>query len=132
MKNTLFKQAGFTLLEIMISVTIFGIVSIVCLNSYILSAKHISLLNENQNKNLLARWKIEELRIEAQEIEDDKGIFPQPFENYEWEISLSDLVITDTEYEVEYIPYKLKILNGKNDFEVIMPFIKTSTGESLE
>ncbi len=112
----------------MIALAIFAIAAMVCLDGFIMSVRHIRLLNENKTKGLLARWKIEELRIENEKLEEGSGIFPQPFEEYEWEISLSDIIITDTEYDVSFVPYRLEIKSGKDDFEILIPFVKTETG----
>jgi len=121
-------EKGFTLLEVLIALAIFAIAGMVCLEGYLLSVKHVRLLNDNKNNAILARWKVEELRMEDKKIEADNGIFPQPFEGYSWEISLSDVSIADTEYDVIFVPYSLNISNGKSEYEEVVPFIKIESG----
>ena len=127
MKNITCKR-GFTLLEIMIALTIFAIAAIVCLNGYLVSSSNIKSLSPRMNNSMLARWKVEELRTEDREAEEGEGIFPQPFEEYEWRMFLSDEVITDTEYGVLFIPYKVSVSGQKSSFETIVPFIKSEAG----
>jgi len=127
MKNITCKR-GFTLLEIMIALTIFAIAAIVCLNGYLVSSSNIKSLSQRMNNSMLARWKVEELRTEDREAEEGEGIFPQPFEEYEWRMFLSDEVITDTEYGVSFIPYKVSVSGQKSSFETIVPFIKSEAG----
>lgn len=129
MNYTVFKhKKGFTLLEVMIALAVFAVAGMVCLETYLMSLRHVHMINQEKKHLLLARWKIEEMRIGKEDIGEKDGIFPQPFENYEWEISLSDTIITDTEYDVTFIPYKLKIIWDEGEYPVTTPFIKTEAG----
>jgi len=122
-------KKGFTLLEAMIALAIFAVVGMACLETYLMSARHAYIINREQKHLLLARWKIEELRVEGTEdVGEKNGIFPQPFENYEWEVSLSDISIADTEYDVTFVPYNLKVSWEGGEYTLTTPFIKAESG----
>jgi prepilin-type N-terminal cleavage/methylation domain-containing protein len=122
-------KRGFTLLEAMIALAIFAVVGMACLETYLISARHTYMINQDKKHLLLARWKIEELRAEgAEDVGEKNGIFPQPFEDYEWEVYLSDISITDTEYDVTFIPYGLKVFWDGGEYTLMTPFVKTEAG----
>ena len=128
--NSICFKKGFTLLEAMIALSIFAIVGMVCLETYLVSIKNVQLMSLDKKHVLLARWKIEELRMDASDIEEgESGIFPQPFEDYEWEILLSDLSISETGYNVAFVPYSVRILRGNEEYVSLTPFVKILAGE---
>jgi prepilin-type N-terminal cleavage/methylation domain-containing protein len=117
---------GFTLLEVLIALAIFAIVGTVSLQIYLSSVRHVQITTEQKNSILLSTLKIEELKIEMEEgVKEDSGSFDEPFENYEWSLKLSDLSITDTEYDLIFIPYKLILDSGNIRFSTLTPFLQT-------
>ncbi|HOK56952.1 MAG TPA: prepilin-type N-terminal cleavage/methylation domain-containing protein [bacterium] len=118
-----FKK-GFTFLEIMIAVGIFGIVSIVCITNYLICLKEIKIVNDKIKMVILAEQKIEELKLKNEEIKEEEGNFNDPDSDYIWEIKLSDIVIYDTEENIELIPYKLTIKSQHDYYSLIIPFLK--------
>jgi len=126
-KNTSFKR-GFTFLEIMMAIAIFGIVGIVCIQTYLMVIKQIKSVSDMEKLIIIANSKIEELKTE-EEIEEKSGIFPEPFENYEWELKLSDRTIPDTEIGIVFTPFILEIKWNGNSYSVISPFVKSEKEE---
>ena len=126
-KNTSFKR-GFTFLEVMIAIAIFGIVGIVCIQTYLMVIKQIKSVSDMEKVIIVANSKIEELKTE-EEIEEKSGIFPEPFENYEWELKLSDKTIQDTEIGIVFTPFTLEIKWNGNSYSVISPFVKSEKEE---
>lgn len=119
-----FIKNGFTFLEIMIAIGIFGIVSIVCLENYFLSLKKIKIVNDEVKFLILKEMKVEQLKIENEEIEETKGVFDPPYSEYEWEIGISDVVISDTEEEINMRPYKLTIYGPEGEYSFLLPYLK--------
>lgn len=126
-KNTSFKR-GFTFLEVMIAIAIFGIVGIVCIQTYLMVIKQVKSVSDMEKVIIVANSKIEELKTE-EEIEEKSGIFPEPFENYEWELKLSDKTIQDTEIGIVFTPFTLEIKWNGNSYSVISPFVKSEKEE---
>ena len=122
-KNTSFKR-GFTFLEVMIAIAIFGIVGIVCIQTYLMVIKQVKSVSDMEKVIIVANSKIEELKTE-EEIEEKSGIFPEPFENYEWELKLSDKTIQETEIGIVFTPFTLEIKWNGNSYSVISPFVKS-------
>jgi prepilin-type N-terminal cleavage/methylation domain-containing protein len=115
---------GFTLLEIMIAIGIFGIVSIACLTNHLISLKNIKIANDKIKILILAEQKIEELKIKK-EIKEGSGNFEQPYSDYIWNIELSDIIIFDTYENIELKPYKLVIESQNESYSLILPFLKS-------
>ena len=126
-KNTRFKR-GFTFLEVMIAIAIFGIVGIVCIQTYLMVIKQVKSVSDMEKVIIVANSKIEELKTE-EEIEEKSGIFPEPFENYEWELKLSNKTIQDTEIGIVFTPFTLEIKWNGNSYSVISPFVKSEKEE---
>ncbi len=114
---------GFTLLEIMISIGIFGIVAIVCLTNYLISLKNIKVANDKVKILILAQQKIEELKMKK-EVKEELGNFEETFFNFIWKVELSDTVIFDTYENIEMKPYKLIIESPNESYTLILPFLK--------
>jgi type II secretion system protein I len=128
--NKMMGKKGFTLLETLIGISIFAVVGIVCLQAYLLSATHLKMLEDTKTAMFLAERKIEEIRLEStSKQEEGEGIFPQPFENYEWEMHLSSSTLLDTLTEVILIPYEIKVKWQGNYFVTVGPFIKKEQEE---
>ena len=116
----------------MIAIAIFAIAGITSLESYLLTMRHMQIITEDKNLNLLSRAKIEELKNEDDAVEEGRsGGFDAPFEKYTWTIELSDLIISDTEYGITFIPYKLRITTESGDYTMVTPFLKTEEEETL-
>jgi prepilin-type N-terminal cleavage/methylation domain-containing protein len=120
-----FKK-GFTFLEIMIAVGIFGIVATVCLTSYLICLKNIKIVNDKIKMIILAEQKLEELKMKNEEIKEEEGNFNEPDSEYMWKIELTDIVISDTENDIELIPYKLTVRNQTDSYSLIIPFLKSN------
>ncbi|MCM8760208.1 MAG: prepilin-type N-terminal cleavage/methylation domain-containing protein [Candidatus Omnitrophica bacterium] len=130
MKKIKLSNAGLTLLEVMIGLAIFAIAGIAALQSCLVSTRYIQIVNDEKNLVLLSRIKLEELKTGITDIEKEKnGRFPAPFQNYRWEIELADITITDTEYGVTFIPYKLTIETHGNEYSTLTSFLKLGEKE---
>ena len=118
------NKKGFTLLECMIAIGIFAIISVVCLQMYIMEIKKVKIMNEKQIFLQLAQSKIEQLLIENKKIEEGEGEFESPFADYRWEITLSDITFNDTEEDIEITPFVLKIHYDDESFSYYIPVAK--------
>ena len=118
------NKQGFTLLECMIAIGIFAIISVVCLQMYIMEIKKVKIMNEKQIFLQLAQSKIEQLLIENKKIEEGEGEFETPFADYRWEITLSDTTFNDTEENIEITPFILKVHYNNETFSYYIPVAK--------
>jgi len=118
------NKKGFTLLECMIAIGIFAIISVVCLQMYIMEIKKVKIMNEKQIFLQLAQSKIEQLLIENKKIEEGEGEFESPFTDYRWEITLSDTTFNDTEEDIEITPFILKVHYNNETFSYYIPVAK--------
>jgi prepilin-type N-terminal cleavage/methylation domain-containing protein len=131
--NTFRSDNGFTLLEVLIALAIFSVVGMVSLQTYLTSIRHVQIVNEEKVYTLLSMSKIEELKIEMTDtVEEEDGVFPEPYEEYEWSLELSDLSIADTEYGITFIPYELTLRRGETRFSTITPFLKVEEEGTVE
>ncbi|MDD3726436.1 MAG: prepilin-type N-terminal cleavage/methylation domain-containing protein [Candidatus Ratteibacteria bacterium] len=127
MKKVIIYRRGFTLLEVMIGLAIFAVAGIVALRTCLLATRHIQLINDEKNLLLLSRVKIEEFKTGIVDIETEtNGVFPPPFEAYQWEIELTDITITDTEYGVVFTPYKLTVRTDNSEYSTLTGLLKYS------
>jgi general secretion pathway protein I len=98
------KASGFTLLEVMVALSIIAIVLVSLLIS---QSQGVSLLDEtkfNTTAALLAQKKISE--IEAKKDDDltaDSGDFGDDFPNYFWEINIQDVSFSGAEAFTKYL-----------------------------
>ncbi len=120
-------KSGFTFLEIMISIGIFGIVAVACLTGYLTSLKSIKSVNDKILALILSEQKIEELKMNNGEINEEEGIFPES--EFKWRIELSDITLYDTIEEIEFIPYRLVIEGPSESYNFILPFLKIQKKE---
>lgn len=133
MKNTVHSENGFTLLEVLVALSIFAVAGMVSLQAYLSSVRHVQIMTEEKNYLLLSALKIEEFKMEIEEVEEEStGVFPEPFEGYEWSLELSDTTIIDTELGMTFIPYKLTVNQGNREFSTLAPFLKTIEEESTQ
>lgn len=122
-----FYSYGFTLLEVMIALSIFAIVAVVSLRVCLLSTGHIQTVNERKNLILLADAKAEEYKAGILDIEaESSGMFQFPFENYEWEATLTDITIADTEYGITFTPYRITVRKDGSEYSIITGLFKIS------
>ena len=96
MKKIKCSNAGLTLLEVMIALSIFAIAGIAGLQSCLVSTRHIQIVNDEKNLVLLSRIKLEELKTG----------------------------ITDTEYGVTFTPYKLTVKTQGGEYSTLTGFLK--------
>jgi len=118
------NKNGFTLLECIIAIGIFGIIAVVCFEMYFMEIKKVKILSEKQVLLQLAQSKAEQLLIENEEIKEENGEFESPFSDYTWEIKLSDISYSDTENDFEITPYILIVKYQNNFISYFIPFAK--------
>ncbi|MBW1691929.1 MAG: prepilin-type N-terminal cleavage/methylation domain-containing protein [Deltaproteobacteria bacterium] len=97
------KISGFTLLEVMIAVTIIAIVLVAVFGS---QSQSLSLANDakfNTTAALLAQRKMAEVEIgNFQDLSSSSGDFGEDFPEYQWELTVSEVPLPGTG-EVEYL-----------------------------
>jgi len=118
------NKNGFTLLECIIAIGIFGIIAVVCFEMYFMEIKKVKILNEKQIFLQLAQSKTEQFLIENEKIEEKSGEFEMSFSEYTWEIKLSDITYLDTENDIEITPYILIVKNKNDSILYFLPFAK--------
>jgi len=118
------NKNGFTLLECIIAIGIFGIIAVVCFEMYFMEIKKVKILNEKQIFLQLAQSKTEQFLIENEKIEEKSGEFEMSFSEYTWEIKLSDITYLDTENDIEITPYILIVKNKNDSISYFLPFAK--------
>ncbi|MCM8818258.1 MAG: type II secretion system GspH family protein [Candidatus Omnitrophica bacterium] len=116
------SKNGFTFLEIMIAIGLFGIVVITCLSNYLTCIKNIKVINDKIYALILTNQKIQEMKINHEEIKEDTGVFSNS--DFIWTIELSENIIYDTITNIEFIPYKLTIEGPYISYVSILPFLK--------
>jgi general secretion pathway protein I len=95
-----FRQVGlgFTLLEVMIAISIIAITLVTVFGS---QSQSISLANEakfNTNAALLAQSKMAEIEaINLDDVTSDSGDFGENFPNYSWALTVSDVSFVDAD-----------------------------------
>lgn len=100
------KQAGFTLVEVMLSVVILGSGLALVANSYLVALRGINSTQSNIQAALLARDKFTELEILSLENSglspsSSAGDFSEGGKNYSWELDVSD--ISQPDYISKYL-----------------------------
>ena len=92
MKVKLKPNAGFTLLEIMVSISIISIVLVAVYRMHIQTIAMNSSVKFYTTAPLLAHGKIAELEINpSDELTDDSGNFGEEFSGYRWNLSIDDI-----------------------------------------
>lgn len=92
MKVELKPAAGFTLLEIMVSISIISIVLVAVYRMHIQTIAMNSSVKFYTTAPLLAHGKIAELEINpSDELTDDSGNFGEEFSGYRWNLSIDDI-----------------------------------------
>ena len=85
-------NAGFTLLEIMVSISIISIVLVAVYRMHIQTIAMNSSVKFYTTAPLLAHGKIAELEINpSDELTDDSGNFGEEFPGYRWNLSIDDI-----------------------------------------
>ncbi|NLG11633.1 MAG: prepilin-type N-terminal cleavage/methylation domain-containing protein [Elusimicrobia bacterium] len=129
MSKTIFSKRGLTLLEVMIALSIFAIAGTVALNTCFIASRHMQIINDEKNLILLAKVKTEECELGITDIERERnGSFPEPYQEYLWEIALTDIAITDTEYNITFSPYKLTVKSPHGEYSVLSGFVQSKEG----
>jgi general secretion pathway protein I len=92
------KYRGFTLLEVMIAVTIIAIVLVAVLGS---QSQSLSLANDakfNTTAALLAQTKMAEVETEnSLDLSSTSGDFGEDFPEYQWEVNVSEVPLLGVE-----------------------------------
>lgn len=96
--------SGFTLLEVMVAMSIIAIALTALLTS---QSQSISLAGEakfNTTAALLARSKMEEIEIKSgDDLISDTGDFGDDFPDYSWEMNVEDVTFPDVEEFTDYL-----------------------------
>jgi len=118
-------KKGFTFLEVMISIVMFGIGAIVCLDNYLINIRNSKVIKETQLAILLAERKVEEFKLNPEESKEGKGIFPAPYDNYQWELSFTEKVLGETEKLECELAY-LEIFWEDGNIKMLVPVVKSN------
>ena len=91
-RRVLKPDAGFTLLEIMVSISIIAIVLVAVYRMHIQTIAMNSSIKFYTTAPLLAHGKIAELEINpSKKLTDDSGNFGEAFPGYRWSLSIDDI-----------------------------------------
>jgi len=87
--------------------------------------KNARILQETQISILLAENKVEEFKLipEEEGISEKSGVFPSPYDNYQWEVSFTDLIISETE-QLEYKAGFLTVMWSRGNVKFIIPVLE--------
>ena len=133
------NNSGFTLLEIIIALTILGISMGVILSSFSTSLKNIRVISEYDLASFLAQSKMEET-LSLQEIEEDDEVgYFEEFPNFSWERVIEEMELPEDEgqpYPEEYAErenfikmYKITVIvswkRGENKKSYKLTTVKT-------
>lgn len=91
------NKKGFTLLEAMISVGIFAIAGLICLQNFLLNLRNLKVVQETQTAVLLSQKKLAEMSLEPESVEAGEGSFAEPYETFRWQISFVEATEVDSE-----------------------------------
>lgn len=90
-------QAGFTLLEVMVSVAIIGIALVSLIGSQSQSISIATVSRFETTASLLGRQKMTELVLAGfDDLGSDEGDFGEDFSEYHWKVDVQDLGEDDT------------------------------------
>ena len=91
------SRAGFTLLEVMVSVTIIGIALVTLIGAQSQSISIATASRFETTASLLARQKMTELTLAGfDELQSDEGDFDEDFSDYHWKVDIRELSEDDT------------------------------------
>ncbi len=91
------QQAGFTLLEMMVSVTIIAIALVTLIGSQSQSVSIATISRFETTASLLAREKMTELALVGfDDLSSGDGDFGEDFPEYTWQVEVTDLGEEDT------------------------------------
>ncbi len=91
------QQAGFTLLEMMVSVTIIAIALVTLIGSQSQSVSIATISRFDTTASLLAREKMTELALGGfDDLSSGDGDFGEDFPEYTWQVEVTDLGEEDT------------------------------------
>jgi len=94
---TVRSRAGFTLLEVMVSVTIIGIALVTLIGSQSQSISIATASRFETTASLLAGQKMTELALGSfDDLQSDEGDFDEEFSDYHWQVEIRDLGEDDT------------------------------------
>ena len=98
------KEAGFTLLEVMVAIALMGIALTAVLGS---QSQGVSLASEakfNTTAALLAQGKIAEIELATlEDLISDSGDFGEDFPGYLWEVTVRDIVLDEAEDASDHV-----------------------------
>ncbi len=91
------SRAGFTLLEVMVSVAIIGIALVTLIGSQSQSISIATISRFETTASFLARWKLTELALAGfDDLHSTEGDFDEEFAQFHWKVEVRDLGEEDT------------------------------------
>lgn len=123
------NSKGLTLLEVMVSLGLFAIGALVCLENYLLNIRNARVVNERQTAVLLAERQVEELSLKPEEKQAGSGSFPEPYGSYTWQLSFSDAYVSETE-KLAYRVGMLSLESPEGKLEFLVPLLEQSENEA--
>ncbi|MCP4650985.1 MAG: type II secretion system protein [PVC group bacterium] len=78
------KRSGFTLLELMLALSIVSISLVVVINSFSIIVRAKTSVANHTKAMFLAEQKLFDLKIEKKEERKTEGIFDAPLDNFHW------------------------------------------------
>jgi len=119
-RSTQIRERGFTLLEVMVSLSIIAIVLVSLLVS---QSRSVFLQDEtkfNTTAAMLAQLKISEIESKKEdELTSGSGGFGDDFMNYSWEVNVQDVSLTGAEKFAKYLKQiDLNIIRGENNRDI--------------
>ena len=135
--NIVRRKSGFTLLEVMLAITIMGIVVVLVLNLFSGALRNQRKGMEYMQASLLARTKMDEILL-ATDLDsgEREGLFEEPYDNYLWHCKVSPVDIltilgdVDEELdEMELVPkmfdVEMRVTWQKGSKQYILNTMKT-------
>ena len=91
------KNAGFTLLEVMIAVAIIAIAVVTLLGAQSQSVSLVAGTKFDSMASMLAQWKMSDLLLQDfDELADDQGNFGEDYPQFYWKVQVTELGEGDT------------------------------------
>lgn len=121
------KNAGFTLLEVMIAVAIIAIAVVTLLGAQSQSVSLVAGTKFDTTASLLAQWKMSDLLLQDfDRLADDQGNFGEDYPQFYWKVQVTELGEGDT--GLKGLDDRLKALDivvSSHDNEPILYSLRT-------
>lgn len=97
MANVVYRDNGFTLLEVMIAVAIIAIAVVTLLGAQSQSVSIAASARFDTMASMLAQWKMSDLMLQDfDQLADDEGNFGEDYPDYSWKLRVSELTEDET------------------------------------